>query len=176
MKQRAAACRTHGKGLVCCEKVEQGVRKPQIAYKRLSIEFSSVIVRRIWAFARFLDKHPIGPPARETTNFAARQVVTGSDPVRHSNYKLFANLKCGPASSMRIANGKSIDFVVLISLIEKPTFYWFRQQLGAFGVSMGRSIGLYEKEKYWVCLRRFNRLRYENLDKFELEITQLALD
>lgn len=99
IKKRTAAC--NGKGLVCCEKVEHDEKKPTTV-RSLTTKFPTANNAKLQTTTH----NRIPQAARRTTNFPTHQAVASSgDPLRHPNYKLFANLKCGPASSVRVAFG-----------------------------------------------------------------------
>lgn len=105
IKKRTAAC--NGKGLVCCEKAEHDYKKPttvkpaeSLITKFATAKLQTTTLNRLTT---------VIPVARRTTNVPTHQAAASSDdPLRHPNFKLFANLKCGPASSTRIAYGTAL--------------------------------------------------------------------
>lgn len=91
INKRAALCTKNG--LICCEKSlvsattssttqipRQSNNKPIYSLANWFLRFSTILIDA--------------------------EVTPQADPTKHENFKIFKNLKCGPSSRNRVANGK----------------------------------------------------------------------
>lgn len=79
IKKRSAACNCSGKNLFCCE----------ISNIKPATSIEVTI-----------------PPQTTASNIVPTTVSSQNDPLLHSNYKLFKDLKCGSTFSNRVAHGE----------------------------------------------------------------------
>lgn len=147
IKNRKAACQLQGRDLLCCEKagtpVFNNVAKTttRTTTNRPGIKSTlKPLGLRPNQLGTTIANNNQNSPTRTPFNVALEQ---------HPNFKRFDNKKCGPASVNRIANGKF--WLFLTSLCNYIMIRW---KCKTFRVSMGRTVGIQEKEWRWIRLRR----------------------